>query len=77
MIWEFEISEASQDGPYLFNLLLYGKDLKKTRNLDTPSHPTGFAELMPFTNTTSETVLAVISAVSITGQVAGTVFKSH
>lgn len=49
-----EISEASQDGPYLFQSLLYGKDLeKKTRTWTHLVTPTGFAELMPFTNTTS------------------------
>ena len=49
-----EISEASQDGPYLFQSLLYGTDLeKKTRTWTHLVTPTGFAELMPFTNTTS------------------------
>ena len=49
-----EISEASQDGPYLFKPLLYGENLqKKTRTLDTYGHSSGFSELMPFTNTSS------------------------
>ena len=49
-----EISEASQDGPYLFQSLLHGKDLeKKTRTWTHLVTPTGFAELLPFTNTTS------------------------
>ncbi|MCY7144338.1 conjugal transfer protein, partial [Streptococcus gordonii] len=49
-----EISEASQDGPYLFQALLYGEPLqKKTRTWTHMVTPRGFAELMPFTNTTS------------------------
>lgn len=49
-----EIGEASQDAPYLFQALLYGKILeKKTRTWTHLVTPAGFAELMPFTNTTS------------------------
>ena len=49
-----EISEASQDGPYLFQALLYGKTLqKKTRTWTHMVTARGFSELMPFTNTSS------------------------
>lgn len=47
-----EVSEASFDTPYLFQALLYGKDLeKKTRTWTHLVTSRGFAELMPFTNT--------------------------
>ena len=49
-----EISEASHDAPYLFQALLYGQKLqKKTRTWTHMVTTRGFAELMPFTNTTS------------------------
>lgn len=49
-----EISEASHDAPYLFQALLYGQKLqKKTRTWTHLVTSRGFAELMPFTNTTS------------------------
>lgn len=49
-----EISEASHDGPYLFQSLLYGQKLqKKTRTWTHLVTAQGFAELMPFTNTIS------------------------
>ena len=49
-----EISEASHDAPYLFQALLYGQKLqKKTRTWTHMVTARGFAELMPFTNTTS------------------------
>lgn len=49
-----EISEASHDAPYLFQALLYGQKLqKKTRTWTHLVTARGFAELMPFTNTTS------------------------
>lgn len=49
-----EISEASQDGPYLFQALLYGENLqKKTRTWTHMVTARGFSELMPFTNTSS------------------------
>lgn len=49
-----EISEASHDAPYLFQTLLYGQKLqKKTRTWTHMVTTRGFAELMPFTNTTS------------------------
>ena len=49
-----EISEASHDGPYLFQALLYGQKLqKKTRTWTHLVTAQGFAELMPFTNTIS------------------------
>ncbi len=49
-----EISEASYDAPYLFQALLYGQKLqKKTRTWTHMVTTRGFAELMPFTNTTS------------------------
>ena len=49
-----EISEASQDGPYLFQDLLYGENLqKKTRTWTHMVTARGFSELMPFTNTSS------------------------
>ncbi|SEQ17868.1 AAA-like domain-containing protein [Streptococcus equinus] len=49
-----EISEASYDAPYLFQALLYGQKLqKKTRTWTHLVTSRGFAELMPFTNTTS------------------------
>ena len=47
-----EVSEASFDTPYLFQALLYGKDLEKeTRTWTHLVTSRGFAELMPFTNT--------------------------
>lgn len=49
-----EISEASQDAPYLFQALLYGESLqKKTRTWTHIVTCRGFSELMPFTNTSS------------------------
>lgn len=49
-----EISEASQDAPYLFQALLYGQHLqKKTRTWTHMVTPRGFSELMPFTNSSS------------------------
>ncbi len=49
-----EISEASQDAPYLFQALLYGESLqKKTRTWTHMVTCRGFSELMPFTNTSS------------------------
>ena len=49
-----EISEASHDTPYLFQALLYGQDLqKKTRTWTHMVTSRGFAELMPFTNTSA------------------------
>lgn len=49
-----DVSEASQDGPYLFQSLLYGNPLdKKTRTWNHLVTPNGFSELMPFTNTFS------------------------
>ena len=49
-----EISEASQDAPYLFQALLYGESLqKKTRTWTHMVTCRGFSELMPFTSTSS------------------------
>lgn len=49
-----EISEASQDGPYLFQALLYSETLqKKTRTWPHMVTSRGFAELMPFTSSKS------------------------
>lgn len=49
-----EISEASHDTPYLFQSLLYSQPLQnKTRTWVHYVTPRGFAELMPFTNTSS------------------------
>lgn len=49
-----EVSEASQDGPYLFQALLYGENLqKRTRTWTHLVTSRGFSELMPFTNTSS------------------------
>lgn len=49
-----EISEASQDAPYLFQALLYGESLqKKTRTWTHMVTCRGFSELMPFTSTAS------------------------
>lgn len=49
-----EVSEASHDTPYLFQSLLYGQPLEnKTRTWTHYVTPRGFAELMPFTNTSS------------------------
>ena len=49
-----EISEASQDAPYLFQALLYGESLqKKTRTWTHIVTCRGFSELMPFTSTSS------------------------
>lgn len=49
-----EVSEASQDAPYLFQALLYGETLqKRTRTWTHLVTSRGFAELMPFTNTSS------------------------
>ena len=68
-----EISEASQDGPYLFQALLYGENLqKKTRTWTHMVTARGFSELMPFTNTSSGTVSVGISAEWTTGRGVGT-----
>ena len=49
-----EISEASQDAPYLFQALLYGESLqKRTRTWTHMVTCRGFSELMPFTSTSS------------------------
>lgn len=49
-----EISEASQDAPYLFQALLYGESLqKRTRTWTHMVTCRGFSELMPFTSTCS------------------------
>ncbi|WP_037602597.1 ATP-binding protein [Streptococcus sp. oral taxon 056] len=49
-----EVHEASQDTPYLFQSLLYGRDLDNTtRKWNHLVIGKGFAELMPFTTTFS------------------------
>ena len=58
-----EISEASQDGPYLFQALLYGENLqKKTRTWTHMVTARGFSELMPLPIHPQGTVSVGISA---------------
>ena len=70
-----EISEASQNGPYLFQALLYGEPLqKKTRTWTHMVTPRGFGNSCPLPIPLLEIELVGISD-WITGRDAGTLFQ--